>query len=584
MCASEADRSLRPRFPSRRAVLIGALAVATALADGGALYAQSPRRDFPTPRPVDRAQAIRHLTSGTKTPLSCLTPRLQGLGPAHRDRIADRLAASQLFRVELPGEQHLTTTDGTRVRFTRQTGAIDHLAGTTAMDDNGPPELVLAALRGIEEARLLLVGRLGLRRPDGFEIVFAELGDVQGYLAAGGNQRAKLRIVLDASPAAGADATRRAAMHQYAHAVAIASHRFFAPDWACAMATWVDMVLEGAPDPASATQIESRLADLASGLHRVDPELAAGNASWFEFLAEFYGLNAVEGLIHELARGTSPALAIEHGVNRISTDTLADALREFHLWSLLVGTRDDGRHFSFAGRIREPRFASTGDGFPTLSIQADPAVAALGATQVLLRPQESLSGRGGLRVRFEGDFSVHWDVDLVLLRADGTKHRVRLDVNDGRADHSVPLDGLENVWLLIRNLDSENGGAQRYSYSAHVEKRYPYDLASLDASPQGPRELPRHRGDDGGGILISWETASESGLVGFNILRRREDGGETVAINPVRIPALGIDDQATVYHVLDRSAKPDVGYAYRLEGVTTDGLTSVSEPVLARRQ
>ena len=40
---------------------------------------------------------------------------------------------------------------------------------------------------------------------------------------------------------------------------------------------------------------------------------------------------------------------------------------------------------------------------------------------------------------------------------------------------------------------------------------------------------------------------------------------------------------ATSYRFQDRSAKPGVSYVYTIEAVTTDGLTSRSEPITIRR-
>jgi len=306
---------------------------------------------------------------------------------------------------------------------------------------------------------------------------------------------------------------------------------------------------------------------LSAGLLADELDLAAGNAIWFAFLDEAYGRAAVQFTVRELAGGLPVAAALNRGVQQATGDSLSDAFREFHLWSLLVGPRSDRRHFSFAAGISPPPFASTADGLPALSIQSDPAVAPLGATQVQLNPED---GSEGLRVRFEGEFSGGWEADLVLLREDGTKHRLPLTISDGKGETTVPLQGVASAWLLIRNLEALEGSPRRYVYAAHREKGYPYELASLEASAS---DKP------GSGIHISWETAAERGLVGFNILRKREEGGLNMVVNPVWIPALGGLDMPTVYHFVDRSAEPDVTYIYRIQAITPDGLTTLSEPV-----
>jgi len=72
-------------------------------------------------------------------------------------------------------------------------------------------------------------------------------------------------------------------------------------------------------------------------------------------------------------------------------------------------------------------------------------------------------------------------------------------------------------------------------------------------------------------------------LIGFNVLRVRENGGSEVVVNPVWIPALGDRGRPTSYHFQDRDVDPDASYIYRVQGITSDGLTSTSDPVVARR-
>ena len=56
-----------------------------------------------------------------------------------------------------------------------------------------------------------------------------------------------------------------------------------------------------------------------------------------------------------------------------------------------------------------------------------------------------------------------------------------------------------------------------------------------------------------------------------------------MAVNPVWVPALGDLETPTTYFFLDTSSEGGTSYVYRVQGVTADGLTSVSEPVVARR-
>jgi hypothetical protein len=179
-----------------------------------------------------------------------------------------------------------------------------------------------------------------------------------------------------------------------------------------------------------------------------------------------------------------------------------------------------------------------------------------------------------VRIRFEGEFNATWAADLLLLEPGGPLRRVPIALSDeGHGEITVPLGGIGETWLLVRNLGSEDGAPRRYSYSAHLEVGYPFEIATFDVTPA------EHSGK---GVGIHWETRSERELIGFNILRVREDGGQEVVVNPVWIPALGEPDEATSYDFFDSTARPGIGYLYRIQGITKDGLSSLSDPVVVR--
>jgi hypothetical protein len=261
--------------------------------------------------------------------------------------------------------------------------------------------------------------------------------------------------------------------------------------------------------------------------------------------------------------------ALDRALGRATGSDLASAFREFHLWSLLIGPQADRLHFSFAGRLGRPRFASTAEGLPALSVHADPPVAPWGATQVRLVPD---AADGGLSLRFEGEFGAGWEADLVLVDGQGTLRRLALDINaEGSAASRVPLQGVAEAWLLVRNLGSEDGAAHRYSYAAHRERGYPVEMASFQAV------------DLGHGVDLSWDTAAERDLIGFNVLRATQGRESARVVNPVWIPALGEADATTSYQFFDRDVERGVTYVYRVQAITIDGLTSLSEPFVLRR-
>jgi uncharacterized repeat protein (TIGR01451 family) len=73
-----------------------------------------------------------------------------------------------------------------------------------------------------------------------------------------------------------------------------------------------------------------------------------------------------------------------------------------------------------------------------------------------------------------------------------------------------------------------------------------------------------------GGVLLSWQTAHEAQLMGFNILR--DDGGSLATLNESLIFAQRAgSSQGATYRFSDNGALPGRTYSYVLEVVQTDG-------------
>jgi len=70
---------------------------------------------------------------------------------------------------------------------------------------------------------------------------------------------------------------------------------------------------------------------------------------------------------------------------------------------------------------------------------------------------------------------------------------------------------------------------------------------------------------------VEWETASEVGTAGFNLLRQDPASGDFVQINDRLLPALIGSPQGGVYRYPDRDIAPGGTYSYRLEEVEADG-------------
>ena len=72
-------------------------------------------------------------------------------------------------------------------------------------------------------------------------------------------------------------------------------------------------------------------------------------------------------------------------------------------------------------------------------------------------------------------------------------------------------------------------------------------------------------------VVITWTTESELNNAGFNILRSTSPTKNFRPINPTLIQGAGTTGQRNEYQFIDKTAKPDVAYYYRLEEVDLSG-------------
>ncbi len=85
-----------------------------------------------------------------------------------------------------------------------------------------------------------------------------------------------------------------------------------------------------------------------------------------------------------------------------------------------------------------------------------------------------------------------------------------------------------------------------------------------------------------GGIQVAWETADETDLVGFNLLRSGAEGGEFLKLNgePIQAQYPG-QPRGAAYSWLDGSVLGGVTYCYKLEVADTGGQSTLFGPVSA---
>jgi len=135
---------------------------------------------------------------------------------------------------------------------------------------------------------------------------------------------------------------------------------------------------------------------------------------------------------------------------------------------------------------------------------------------------------------------------------------------------SVPWADAREAWIVLRNDALPGGGGARFEARALADPYAPYDLASFTASEMG------------GSMLLEWTTASEKGLVAWNVYRAETPGGPFTRLNSVAVPAMGDSASDTGYIFVDDVARPGRRYYYLLEGLTDLGLPQRSHVVSGR--
>ena len=172
-----------------------------------------------------------------------------------------------------------------------------------------------------------------------------------------------------------------------------------------------------------------------------------------------------------------------------------------------------------------------------------------------------------------------------------------LDSKDKLIDHFGTLDNGKHTWQLpdclimgvrsslIRRFDegvARSGIEKRGWYRAYNAKRVVlgfYYGSSRDLGTPGyrrgkplPVELSQFSAkfvkDE---VVINWTTESELNNAGFNIFRSTSRTKDFQRINPKLIQGAGTTGQRTQYQFIDKTAKPDVAYYYRLEDVDLSG-------------
>ena len=70
--------------------------------------------------------------------------------------------------------------------------------------------------------------------------------------------------------------------------------------------------------------------------------------------------------------------------------------------------------------------------------------------------------------------------------------------------------------------------------------------------------------EEGGDVIVEWETASETGTVGFYLYRRDDSTGRYSQLNDALLPGLLHAPRGGIYRFIDETAVPGRTYTYKL--------------------
>jgi hypothetical protein len=504
-----------------------------------------------------------------RLPVPCASPLVQSLEPSLRGgagRLSPlaSLAAFVRTRPALPGEQALISRDGRfAVIYAR---AVPAAAGLMAADHdrNGHPDLADRVAEALAAASSFLEGRLGYPSPAAgrLDAYLLDLGrGLEGYAVA---DIASPFLVLDS--ALPADRIMSAVLHQAAHA-SLARLAPSAPGW-WDEATASFLALAGTGDLAGyEAAIRARLQASGRSLPSDDLALLPGGLLWPLFLAESrQDAGIVRAVWDEAGRTGLDPLAAADTVLRRGGSSLAEAFREYCLWNLFTGSRDDGVHYPDGRRLPEAPLTAIGPGLPLVLGPVEP-VEALGSVAFRL-PADPRPGSLILDLRVEGDSP---GADLLARYRGDDARPILVPVPlaaDGSARVALPWGEARELWIVLRN--GVAGTAARFEIRGVHDPIVPFDLAAFTAEA-GPA-----------GVVLQWSTASEQGLLGWNVLRADSPSGPFRRVNDVAIPAWGDGAAETGYVFVDQSARAARRHYYVLEGLTEDGLVERSFAVSAR--
>ncbi len=566
------EAPLRKLFPTFAAVLFFVPAVLLAAEDGdlslASILAHGADRRIDAETLAKGPGGVLAAVAGAESfPVGCATPLIAALErPESPLPPPLRQAYGALSgRPVLDAERVSVTRDGQfAIHYSDSARAFG--VRPADRDRNGLPDIVDHLSESLAASRSFLVSRLGYPPPtpesQALDVYLVDLGHgLEGFAVAAGAPEggtvsgAPPFLVLDANLPD--DRLLAAALHQVAHASLDALARS-APWWSEASAAFLTLAATGDVrgfEPA----LRARLQSPGRGLGADDLAIMQGSLLWPLFLSERTGDAAIVRQIWGdiAARGADPLAAADRVLRGDAGVTLAQAFREYSAWNLFTGSRDDGRHYSMARSFPDAALTTIG---PALPIDLDP-VAPLEPMGSIAFRLPGNQGRGALDLDVRARGAAPAADLLVALRAE-TRGPVLLTVPldaSGAGRVSIPWPDVQEAWIILRN-GAPLPGAAAFEVHGVLDPVAPYDLASFVAEGMGAS------------MVLEWSTASEKGLVGWNVYRSESPSGPFTRLNALAIPAFGDGAADTGYIFIDDTARPGRRYYYEVEGFTDLGL------------
>jgi hypothetical protein len=534
-----------------------------------ALLASSGEQHITASAVAEGPAAVLAAATGLETfPSPCATPILLAAWRETTPSETLRQAMVALSAAPLSIDARLfTTRDG---RF-----ALHYLAaGGNGRDGEVAPEMVARAAEALVAARAYLSATLNYPDPapagERIAVYLTRLGHgLEGYVVpprAGGARPAPAFVVLDAGLSA--DRLMPSILHQMAH-LSLLRAAESETWWSEATAAFLTLLGTGDLE-AQRDALRARLQSPARGLAADGLLQMQGSLLWPLFLAERSGdPDIVRRIWSTMADGGLDA--VEAADRVLAHDGLpapGTAFREMAIWSLFTGARDDGAHFAAGRAMPDAALLAVG---PALPVQVTPIepVEPLGSIAFRL-PAERTRGSLALDITAHGGRPA---ADLLVFYH-GESVRpvlVPVDLTSGAGRASLPWGQAREAWIVLRNeARPSEGGVCVFGVAASLDPFAPYDLASFTAETMGRS------------VVLTWTTAAEKGLVGWNVLRAEAPGGPFARVNGVAIPAYGDGEGDTGYVFVDDGARAGRRYYYLVEGITAAGLVERSHVTSAR--